>query len=104
MLVKNEHKEGENDIEIDQHYDQLSNSYQTNESIERPKNYEKYWLGEKEGKCHFCGKHVKNLQHHILWKHETYKPWKCKECPFSHALKHGLKNHIKVVTEYERDR
>ena len=48
--------EGENYNDLDQNYDSLSNSYQTNETVERPPNYEKYWLGEKEGKCHFCGK------------------------------------------------
>ena len=35
------------------------------------------------------------MQQHILYKHATNKPWKCDQCEYAHASKHGLASHIK---------
>ena len=38
--------------------------------------------------------YFKFLSQHILFKHEEYKPFKCEECDYSHASKHGLWLHF----------
>ena len=43
------------------------------------------------------------LQQHILYKHETNKPWKCDKCDYSHALKAGLKSHKRYSHASEND-
>jgi len=45
------------------------------------------------GVCPHCGEHFKCLKQHIMYKHETAKPWKCDLCDFSHSLKKGLDGH-----------
>ena len=35
------------------------------------------------------------LARHIMYTHETEKPWKCEHCDFAHALKAGLLAHSK---------
>ena len=37
--------------------------------------------------------YFKLLRQHIMYKHETNKPWKCDKCDFSHAIKSGLDQH-----------
>jgi len=51
---------------------------------------------EKSGICPHCGEFFKLLQQHIMYKHETNKPWKCDQCDFAHSLKQGLDGHKRV--------
>jgi len=46
-----------------------------------------------DGLCPHCGEYFKLLRQHIMYKHETNKPWKCDKCDFSHAIKSGLDQH-----------
>jgi len=48
-----------------------------------------------DGLCPHCGEYFKMLQQHILYKHETNKPYRCDQCNFAHASEKGLYAHIK---------
>ena len=41
--------------------------------------------------CPFCAGTFRYLEQHIMYKHESEKPWKCDKCDFAHATKIGLK-------------
>ena len=56
-----------------------------------------------DGLCPHCGEYFKMLAQHILYKHETSKPWKCNLCDFSHASKYGLNAHKKRFHESENN-
>jgi KRAB domain-containing zinc finger protein len=43
------------------------------------------------------------LAQHILYKHETNKPWKCEKCDFAHASRKGLNAHIRHNHKSEND-
>ena len=40
-----------------------------------------------DGLCPHCGEYYKMLQQHIMYKHETNKPWKCEYCDYAHATR-----------------
>ena len=43
-------------------------------------------IGKKEGGlCPHCGEYFKHVQQHIMYKHETKKPWKCDQCDYAHV-------------------
>ena len=45
----------------------------------------------------------RRVSQHILYRHETNKPWKCDQCDFAHAVKHGLQGHIRTTHKKESD-
>ena len=45
----------------------------------------------------------RRVSQHILYRHETNKPWKCHLCDFTHAVKHGLQGHIRTTHKKESD-
>ena len=47
--------------------------------------------------------YYKKLAQHILYKHETNKPWKCEKCDFAHASRKGLNAHIRHNHKSEND-
>ena len=57
----------------------------------------------KDGFCQHCGQYFKMLEQHIKYKHESNKPWKCDQCDYSHALRSGLKAHIRYSHPVEKD-
>merc|ERR1719225_1061026 len=59
--------------------------------------------GPKDGFCQHCGQYFKMLKQHIKYKHESNKPWKCHQCDYSHALRSGLKAHIRYSHPVEKD-
>ena len=47
--------------------------------------------------------YYKCLEQHILYKHETNKPWKCDQCDYAHASKYGLQEHKRYKHPSEND-
>lgn len=61
-------------------------------------------IGKKEGGlCPHCGEYYKHVQQHIMYKHETKKPWKCDQCNYAHALQKGLQEHVRNCHPKESD-
>ena len=61
-------------------------------------------VGKKEGGlCPHCGEYFKHVQQHIMYKHETKKPWKCDQCDYAHALQKGLQEHVRNCHPKESD-
>merc|ERR1712045_628490 len=53
--------------------------------------------------CHFILQYFKHVQQHIMYKHETKKPWKCDQCDYAHALQKGLQEHVRNCHPKESD-
>ena len=47
--------------------------------------------------------YFKHVQQHIMYKHETKKPWKCDQCDYAHALQKGLQEHVRNCHPKESD-
>ena len=56
-----------------------------------------------DGICQHCGEYFRMLKQHILYKHETNKPWKCVKCDYSHATRGGLRAHVRYMHASEND-
>lgn len=72
--------------------------------VQPPESDEIPRIGKKEGGlCPHCGEYYKHVQQHIMYKHETKKPWKCDQCDYAHALQKGLQEHVRNCHPKESD-